>query len=230
MTDEPKRKIAILGSAISSVGFAPFDDPGWEIWGCSPANRRMPRCDVWFELHNVELKHREGLTEWMEWLKTQPKVYMQQASPEYPGSIEYPLKEMLEKHGRYWWTSQIAYMLALAIEQKPAVIGLYGVDMAALSEYNQQRPACQFFIEKATQAGITIVVPPESDLLEPPPLYGYCESSRQWRKYYARMEELKARVADIDAHSKEAEKRHLVGAIDDLQYQMAHWANRTDFY
>ena len=78
---QPKKKIAILGSAVSSVGLAPFKDPDWEIWGCSPANRDLPRCDVWFELHNVEIKDREGLTEWMDWLKTKPKVYMQQPLP-----------------------------------------------------------------------------------------------------------------------------------------------------
>ena len=135
------KKIAILGSAVSSVRFAPFNDPSWEIWSCSPANRNIPKCDVWFELHNVEVKLREGLAEWMEWLKKQPKVYMQQALPDYPGSVMYPLKEMMAKHGRYWWTSQIAYMQALALEQCTAgdVIGLYGVDMAANAEYSQKR-------------------------------------------------------------------------------------------
>ena len=229
---QPKKKIAILGSAVSSVGLAPFDDQDWEIWGCSPANRNLPRCDVWFELHNVEVKLREGLTEWMDWLKTKPKVYMQQALPDYPGSIMYPLKEMVAKYGRYWWTSQVAYMQALAIEQKPDVIGLYGVDMAANSEYNQQRLACQYFLMKADEAGITVVVPPESDLLEPSPLYGYCESSRRWRKMYARKLELQGRISQLkrDESSKANEATHLVGALDDLEYQMAHWANTTDFY
>ncbi len=57
---------------------------------------------------------------------------MQAALPEFPNSVEYPLKEMVAKYGPFWWTSQLAYMIALAIEQKPAAIGLYGVDMAAL--------------------------------------------------------------------------------------------------
>ena len=226
------KKIAVLGSAVSSVRFAPYNEPDWEIWSCSPANRNIPRCDVWFELHNVELKIREGLADWMEWLKKQPKVYMQQALPDFPGSIMYPLKEMIEKHGRYWWTSQISYMLALAIEQKPDIIGIYGVDMAANAEYSQQRAGCYYFIEAAQKAGIELVVPPESDLLEPPPLYGYCESSRQWRKMYARTQELQGRIAALsnEINAKTGERTHLIGAMDDLEYQTAHWANRTDFY
>jgi hypothetical protein len=192
----------------------------------------MARCDVWFELHNLEVKLREGLSEWLEYLKKQPKVFLQAVHPDYPGSMEYPLKPMLEKWGPYWWTSQIAFMLALAIEQKPHTIGIYGVDMAANSEYNQQRLACQYFIQHIVRSNINLTVPPESDILEPAPLYGYCESSRQWRKLYARDLELAGRIGRLqsEARQKEDEYRHLIGARDDLAYQMAHWANRTDFY
>ncbi len=227
-----KRKIAVLGSAVSSVRLAPFDDPTWEIWACSPANKSLPRCDVWFELHNPEVKLREGLTEWMDWLKLQPIVYMQQAYPGYLGARELPLQELIKRWGPFWWTSQLAYMLALAIEQKPAVIGIYGVDMAANSEYNQQRLACQYFIQYIVrETDIELVVPPESDIMEAAPLYGFCESSRQFRKYMARKSELTSRIANCEAevNQKSAEKAHLMGALDDMEYQMAHWANRADF-
>ncbi len=132
-----ERKIAVCGSAVSSVGLVPYNDPTWEIWACSPANKGAPRVDVWFELHNPDLKIREGLLEWMNWLKEQPIVYMQKAYPGYKGAREFPLAEIMKRWGPFWWTSQLAYMMALAIEQNPKVIGLYGVDMAANSEYNQ---------------------------------------------------------------------------------------------
>ena len=228
----PNRKIAVMGSAASSVGLTPFDDPSWEIWSCSPANKGIPRCDVWFELHNPELKVREGLTEWLEWLKTKPIVYMQKPYPGYLGAREYPLKAIIEKWGPFWWTSQLAFMIALAIEQQPQTIGIYGVDMAANSEYNQQRLACQYFIQHIIkETNIELIVPPESDILEPAPLYGYCESSRNWRKLHARNLELKQRVAQLKSEvaQKDAEAAHLVGALDDMEYQLAHWANRMDF-
>ncbi len=226
------RKIAVLGSAVSSVRLAPFEDPEWEIWGCSPANKPLPRVDVWFELHNPDVKIREGLTEWMDWLKTKPIVYMQKAYPGYVGARELPLQALVEKWGPFWWTSQLAFMLALAIEQKPQTIGIFGVDMAANSEYNQQRLGCQYFIQHIVKdSPIELVVPPESDILEPAPLYGYCESSRNWRKYAARKAELVARIGGLDAevNAKSAEKAHLIGALDDMEYQLAHWANRMDF-
>ncbi len=232
---EPKstRKIAILGSAVSSVGLAPFDNPEWEIWACSPANMTLPRKTLWFELHNIEIKKREGLQGYLDWMAKQPfKIYMQAVHPEFPNSLEYPLQPIVSKYGPFWWTSQPAYMLALAIEQKPEAIGLYGIDMAANSEYNQQRLALQFLIREVLRANINLVVPPESDILEPAPMYGYSESSRQWRKYYARMHELKERVARLDQTiaAQTHEKTHLVGAIDDMDYQWAHWANRRDYY
>ena len=228
----PQRKIAVCGSAASSVGLAPYDDPSWEIWSCSPANRAAPRVDVWFELHNPEVKVREGLLEWMEWLKTQPIVYMQRVYSGYKGSRAYPLQPMLEKWGPYLWTSQLSFMLALAIEQKPHTIGLFGVDMAANSEYNQQRLALQVLLQYVLKSeDITLMVPPESDILEPAPFYGYCESSRQWRKFYARRLELQQRISALtaDSNKKAEEAKHLVGALDDMEYHLAHWATRMDF-
>jgi len=226
------RKIAVLGSASSSVGMAPFQDPSWEIWGCSPANKALPRVDVWFELHNPEIKEREGLTEWMNWLKEQPIVYMQKAYPDYKGAREFPLAPLIQKWGPFWWTSQLAFMIALAIEQKPKAIGIFGVDMAANSEYNQQRLACQYFIQHIVRdSEIQLVVPPESDILEPAPLYGYCESSRRWRKYAARKIELMTRINNKkrEAEQAAAEAAHLTGAMDDMEYHLAHWANTMDF-
>ena len=231
-SDRPIRKIAVCGSAVSSIHYAPYGEKDWEIWSCSPANKGQPRVDVWFELHNPTVKEREGLTEWLEWLKKQPIVYMQKPYPGYQGARPYPLKEIIEKYGPYWWTSQMSYMLALAIEQKPHTIGIFGVDMAATSEYNQQRLAFQHFIYYIIkETNIQLVVPPESDILEHAPLYGYCESSRNWRKLHARENELKTRIGllQAEANQKMGEANHLLGAMDDMQYQLAHWANRFDF-
>ena len=231
-SERSERKIAICGSAASSVALAPYNDPSWEIWSCSPANKGQPRVDVWFELHNPDVKIREGLTEWMEWLKEQPIVYMQRAYPGYKGARVYPLQPMLEKWGPYIWTSQLSFMLALAIEQKPKMIGVFGVDMAANSEYNQQRLALQVLLQYVLKSEeIELIVPPESDILEPAPFYGYCESSRQWRKFYVRKQELTSRINGLKAESikKEEEAKHLLGALDDMEYHLAHWATRMDF-
>src|SRR5580698_10373126 len=46
-------KVAMIGTAPSSRMLAPFNDPSWKIWACSPGNMNtLPRVDVWFELHS----------------------------------------------------------------------------------------------------------------------------------------------------------------------------------
>jgi hypothetical protein len=46
--------IAVLGSHPATVDQAPFNDPKWLIYACSPHNieqRSLPRVDEWFEVH-----------------------------------------------------------------------------------------------------------------------------------------------------------------------------------
>ena len=48
-------KIALIGSAPSSVRLAPYSDQSWAIWGCSPgAFGMVQRADVWWEIHRWE--------------------------------------------------------------------------------------------------------------------------------------------------------------------------------
>lgn len=55
--DKPEREIqgiAICGSHPETIERAPFDDPSWLIYACSPHNvehRTLPRVDEWFEVH-----------------------------------------------------------------------------------------------------------------------------------------------------------------------------------
>jgi hypothetical protein len=93
--------------------------------------------------------------------------------------------------------------------------------MSAAEElYTHQRPACHFFIREAQKAGIEVVAAPQSDVMNPPPMYGYKEFTRMWNKQKARKEELKGRAANahqqIEKHM--AELRTFQGAIDDIDY------------
>ncbi len=223
-------KIALLGSAPSSKMLAPFNDPDWEIWACSPGNMDLPRFDVFFEIHAMDTTLREeqynvilpGHTvSFVDFCKAQTcPVYMQEKRPEYPTAVVYPKDDMFKKFGPYFFTSSLAYMLALAIDKKPEAIGLFGVDMSAQDEYGQQRPGCHYFIQKAKDAGIDIVVPFESDILEPPPPYGYREASRMWWKMNTRYRELNDKRAA--AQQRMSESQHqlnvLDGAMSDVQY------------
>lgn len=216
-------KIACLGAAPSSRMLAPFTEPDWEIWACSPPNYNLPRVDAWFELHSLKRKMNKGNEPFFAVLDKHPRVYMNGKDPlisRFPNAIPYPIEDMVKKYGRWFFTSSLAYMMAMAIEQKPETIGLWGVDMSAAEEYGYQRAGCHFFIREASMLGINVVAPPESDILSPVPLYGFKEQAPMWWKQKARRKEIEGRLADCDRiiETKNHERLILRGAIDDMNY------------
>lgn len=154
-----------------------------------------------------------------------PRVYMINKVPELPNSLAYPKEEMVARFGPWFFTSTLSWMFALAISQGPEEIALYGVDMSATSEWVYQRSGCHFFIDLAKKLGIKVTTPFESDLLRPPPLYGYCEEDPYNIKMMARKEELQARLNDAIRREAAAhdERLFIQGAIDDIEYTLKTW-------
>lgn len=254
-------KIGLIGSAPSSVGLAPYGDPSWKIWACSPGTFGViPRSDAFFELHRWEpgVVGRPGTQkpwfspEYVQWLKQHPLVWTTEVIPEIPGSKRLPREDLFKKYGTYFFTSSLAWMMAMAIEEilsdrerrrtlaatqaaelpdpmhDVEAIGLWGVDMAATEEYGYQRAGCQYFIQIAANLGIEIVVPPESDLLLPVTPYGVCEWDPMMIKLTERRRELEGRIA-MAAQSREniiREEAFLRGALDNNNYVMNTWVHR----
>lgn len=177
------RGIAILGSNPATRTQAPFDDPDWLIWACSPANTPyglrgeggpLPRVDDWFEIH-LPITHPTRPYGYLRFLEKQPVVWMRDkaAMQFFPGARLYPEAELKKRFGPYVFTSSIAFMLAKAIADAPALgvdrIGIWGVMQASPNEYTYQRPGIQQLIWEATRAKLRLFCPPESKLFEPPP-------------------------------------------------------------
>jgi hypothetical protein len=169
--------------------------------------------------------------EYCEWItKFEGPVYMAQIRPEVPNSREVPIADLIAKYGPYFFTSSLAYMLAMCIEAGFEKIMLAGVDMAAESEYGYQRAGCQYFAMIAKAHGIEIGVPPESDLFRPPPLYGLSEITHGRIKITARRRELESRVAAALQAQQQAkdETLFLRGALDDLTWAENTWHGNVD--
>lgn len=134
-------KIAVLGSAPSSVGLAPFKNidyqrwargkaeevfhahgriPGdFEIWGCSPAAwAQVPRADRWFEVHRWEPGQAWFSPEYCRFLQNfhDGALYTGARIDDLPNATVYPIDAMEEKFSSYFMTSSLALMLALAID------------------------------------------------------------------------------------------------------------------
>ncbi len=87
----------------------------------------------------------------------------------------YPLDEVIEKFGSTYFTSSIAYMLALAITKAPKEINIWGIDMEQGTEYEHQRPCVLYWIGQAAARGIK--VDSSSQLAETSFMYGYSDPS-----------------------------------------------------
>jgi hypothetical protein len=247
-------KIALVGSAPSSITRAPYDDPEWTIWGCSPgAYSSLRRVDAFFELHRFDPDDPVWFREYVDWMKALAcPLYMIEPLPEFPTSLAYPTEAMIARFGRNFFTSSLAWMAALAIVEiqramaaslsaDPASdtdvsyeIAFYGVDMAASEEYGLQKPGCLYFIEKARDLGIKVTAPPESDLLRPLPMYGIGEASPMRIKLTIRQRELQGKVNECAAKASKAntefeaamrEQMFYQGALDDLQYHLNTWCD-----
>lgn len=256
-------KIAIIGSAVSSTLLAPFDDPSWAIWGCSPgafAQIASKRSDVWFELHRwmPYLPGQSGAPGTRPWLSPEYTTFLKQykgpvfmtdprnmkidapwqvlyerdhkVHESIPNSVPFPFQQLITKHGRYHFSSTIAWMLAFAIEQKPKAIGLFGVDMAAGEEWAYQRPACQHFVGMCKQLGIQVYLPPESDLMRPSTMYGIGEHSQRHVKLRERLVELESRIgqskAIVQQHS--ASLQFMEGQATMLRHFLEVWTDNED--
>lgn len=242
-------KIALLGTAPSSMALAPFKDPSWAIWACSPGAYSIcaqNRSDVWFEPHR--------------WLPTPPgqfgspgtkpwfspefhtflsqhkgPVFMSEVQASIPSSVRIPFEQLIEKYGPYFWTSTIAYMIAMAIDVlahraaagEKVAIGLWGIDMAATEEWSYQRPGCQHFIGLAKSLGIEIVLPAETDLMRPPTMYGIGELNPRHIRLASRKVDVEAQLAQLQAQHDEIIKRSMLlkGALGELDYMLGAWSD-----
>lgn len=220
----PKR-IALVGSAPSSVDLAPYGDSSWTIWGCSPsAATKVKRVDAWFEIHPFNLP--DMTPDYIAWMaQIDRPVYVIEPVPQIAKGVVYPRAEMEEKYGRYFFTSSLSWMFAMALEQNPEEIGLWGVDMSATEEYGYQRAGCHYFIQLALSRGIKVTVPPESDLMRPPAPYGFVMGSPAYKKLRIRAQELDARIAAAAQRYEDArnEWHFLRGAREDLEYVLNTW-------
>ena len=221
-------KVALIGTAPSSRDLAPYSDPSWKIWACSPGNQNScPRVDLWFELHsNLLWKEHEAYGKpYLEWLNKQPfPIYMQNNSL-VPRAMIFPWFEMVQEFGRDFFTSSFSWMMALAIVQGAQEISLYGIDMASRDEYIRQRPGFYYFKRRAEERGIKVTAPHESDIMQPPALYAYQDSTPQGRKLMARRKEVADRAAghgqQIGQHQHS--QAYLNGALEDIDYQETIW-------
>ncbi len=175
-----QRKVAILGTALSTVELAPVQDLSWELWACSPFfTNKLPRFTRFYEIHwqnQFFAEERQHYFPWMSGFK-EPIIVFDDLK--LPNQVFYPRREV-EAHfvaSQFAFTSTIAWMLAHAVYEhvveKNTIheLGVWGVDMSTEGEYASQKPGCLHFIALAAMAQIPVVIPAASELTKIPAPY-----------------------------------------------------------
>lgn len=235
-----EKKIALIGSAPASIRLAPYHDPSWEIWGCSPGTYGvMSRVTAFFELHLWEPGQPWFSPEYVQWLTALPERGItlwtgnETVTNAVPGASVLPYQEILNEFdpNRWFCTSSLFWMMAMAMKAGATKIGFWGVDMAASDEYEMQRAGVHHLAYIAHARGIEVGCPPESDLFTPRFRYGIDEWTHSFRKARARRQELQMRLNAVQAESaaKANEAHFLAGAIDDLKYFGDTWVDKSNY-
>lgn len=212
-----KRKVAVLGTATTTLEQAPVNDPDWEIWTCSPwmQGRMAPRSetqggfDRFFEIHFDNQFYPSEREHFVPWLGTCGKPVYVFDDLGLPNQVMYPRAAIERLHGSAFFTSTIAWMLALAIDHGPEAIGIWGVDMADGTEYAYQKQGCLHFIALARLLGIKVVIPAQSELHRVPAPYPDRYATETARVLRGRLDEAEAGLKAIDAALGQVEASRL---------------------
>ena len=239
-----KSKVCIVGFADGHRASAPFDDPDMEMWGINRLHAVLPdkTWDRWFEIHDLEKFYADD-AEHQTFLKNAKfPVYIRRqdhrVAKEWGLNAEaFPHTELVDRFAPYF-TNTVSWLIALAIVMDFEEIHIYGVDMAQdtlqHAEYRQQRPSCEWLIGYAQGKGITVVMPPGSDLLKASHLYGF-DSPQHLEKLQARMGELGQRKETVRAEMRQHTDRatwlqsrisELDGSMQELEYQTTNLITR----
>lgn len=179
--------IDIIGTGITASFYGWSDGhEKWSIGGAYPAYG--DKVDLYFCFHDDE----EAFIK--------PGV-------EFINKDSYPLEEAARHFGTRFFTSSIAYMLALAIKKTPKEIHLWGVEMDGGGAYAYEKPCVLYWIGQAEARGIKVKT--ASRLTEPAFLYGYDDPSGLLSQL-----EMRRRHAEVMAEKTEGrEKDQWIGKM-----------------
>jgi len=174
-----RKKIAVCGFASSSSREAPFDDPEYIILGLNQLYRHIPRADAWIEIHREWNEHVIEGTDHEGWLQSFPgPIYMSERIPNIPNSVRYPIERAIDMFSDYF-TSTIAFGIAVGIMEGFEEIAIYGVDLIVGEEYFHQKACVEYMIGFANAKGINVRLPHKTALCKQMYRYGY-EKEPDW--------------------------------------------------
>lgn len=148
-------KLAIVGSNPMTRENAPWDNPEYDIWVFNEAAQYSwaKRVTGVLQIHK-RVRYRRTMntahSEHWKWLQEPHDfpIWMQEVDELVPASTEYPLAEIADYlHCEpSFFTSTMAYSIALGLYFQYSTIELYGVEVASSTEYQWQRDNLAYWV------------------------------------------------------------------------------------
>ena len=160
--------IFILGRG-QSLGYCPVKKPEkTEYWGCNNIYKAR-EVDRLFIMHDVYVTQYNRKTKIIEEANEKGfPVYTLGKYNDLKNNCPYPMEEVIKEFGIAYFLTNISYMLALAIMQRPKNLYLFGVDMdfGTGREYMQNEKGClEFWLGWATGRKIRFYLSKGSTLM-----------------------------------------------------------------
>lgn len=201
-----KPTVAIVGSHPRTRTDFDFTRTDCDVWLfneaiSNKANDWAKRADAIFQMHEPAIwknPNNRNDPKHYAWLQSQNEIviYMQEAYPDVPCSVRFPLEEIVEQFKIKYFTSSVAYALALACYLGYSRIELYGVEMETNTEYIYQRDGVTLWLGVAL--GLGIEVDAHVGIFNQP-LYGYeGEVVMPYSKFDERIAELTPEIEEVN--------------------------------
>lgn len=169
-----REKLAIVGSHPETREQFDWNRTDCDVWVFNEAMSQLwvKRADAVFQLHAPVIFRNPGNrndSKHYEWLKSgdTPPIYMQEAYEDIPKAVKYPLEDICQKllpnlivndAAKAYFTSSVAFAIALGIYQGYRHMEIYGVEMETDTEYKFQRDGVTFWLGYALGLGIHVEV------------------------------------------------------------------------
>ena len=203
------KTVAIVGGHPDTRSMFDWEREDCDVWIFNEALKGdwCKRADAVFQMHQPTIwraSTNRNDPKHYEWLQQQdnPTIWMIDQFEDVPKSEKYPLEEVLALVPRFgYFTSSVAYAIALAIYQQYDRIEVYGVEMETGTEYSHQRTGVAFWLGVAVGRGID--VEHYTYKFWKAPLYGYEGNARIEIEWYEKR--IDGFIAARDANLKKYE-------------------------
>lgn len=146
-----------------------------ETWGINALGAVL-YCDRVFHMDDIRVQESRAdaqpasnIARMVEWLRHHPgPVITSRAHPEYPGLVEFPLQDVLQKFEVGYFNSTAAYSIAYAMHIGVKRVSLFGMDFTYPNQHDAEkgRGCVEFWIGMAMARGIKVAVSQRSSLLD----------------------------------------------------------------